>query len=97
MQDRCIREEVNLMRNRLIKLTGVLLISGASTVALAMPASAATITATSVKSSLATSLSRYAETSTGTSTGTPSAFITELATYAVFAGFGPQLVATVVK
>jgi hypothetical protein len=89
------REEVISMRKRLIKLTGILLIGGASSIALAMPASALTpATAVSVRS-IQSPLVRLAETATGTSTGT-SAFVT-LTTAAVTAGFGPILLATVVK
>jgi hypothetical protein len=63
------------MRKRLIKLTGVLLISGASTMALAGPASAATTLATADATAFVTTqyvsrLSTLTDTSTSTGTST---------------------------
>jgi hypothetical protein len=88
------------MRKRLIKLTGVLLISGASSIALAMPASAGTLTAISTPTAAVTQFQspivRLADTATGTTTGT-AAFLTQLATSAITAGIGPVVLATVVK
>jgi len=68
------------MRKRLIKLTAVLLVGGGSSIALAMPASAATLTATSITavSAFQSPLARLAETSTGTSTGTGTALASVL-------------------
>ena len=61
------------MRKRLITLTGALLIGGASSLALAVPASAAPLSAasfTAVSSAAFVSpLVRFADTSTSTTTG----------------------------
>ena len=79
------------MRKRLIKLTAVLLIGGGSSIALAMPASAATLTATSITavSAFQSPLARLAETSTSTGTGTALASVVTMAFGTpVFAAFG---------
>ena len=79
------------MRKRLIKLTAVLLIGGGSSVALAMPASAATLSATSITavSAFQSPLVRFADTSTSTGTGTALASVLTM-TFGtpVFAAFG---------
>ena len=79
------------MRKRLIKLTAVLLIGGGSSVALAMPASAATLSATSITavSAFQSPLVRVSDTSTSTGTGTALASVLTM-TFGtpVFAAFG---------
>jgi hypothetical protein len=86
------------MRKNLVKLTGVLLIGGASSIALAMPASAASVPDLAVKTIQSPGL-RVADTSTGTSTGT-SALLgltasVVTATFATLATLAP--IAAVVK